>query len=198
MRRMQKDGIIAGSVSDTSEKLQGNGKYRLQEQYARVYLENGPGLYSEDPITNADEAARIMANVISDMDREYVIVVNVNYRNQPIGYSVVSIGAIGNSLFDNSNILKTAILSNAAGIVVLHNHPSGNLQPSDDDLKMTNRLNVVSKLLGIKFLDHIIVGKRSKTYSMHSHYPDLFTDESINVLDQWIISKDRKTKWSLF
>jgi hypothetical protein len=72
------DEVIAAALSDLSGKDMENEGFHLQEQYARVCLENGTGLYSETPIKSPEDAVRVMADVMSGMDREYVVVVNLN------------------------------------------------------------------------------------------------------------------------
>ena len=188
------DEVIAAALSDLSGSDKGNQGFHLQEQYARVCLENGTGLYSETPIKSPEDAVRVMADVMSGMDGEYVVVVNLNNLTQPIGYTVVAIGKIGTALFNQINIFKTAILSNAVGIIVLHNHPSGNLRPSKDDLAVTARINVLAKLFDINFLDHVIIGTNGKTNSLAGSCPDLFTNEPVDMLNRWVSSRYKSAK----
>ena len=190
--------LITNTLSDTTEDLQNDEEgHRLKEQYIRMRLEDGPGLYSTEQIKNPDDAKRIMAKALSTMDREYVCVINLNTQNQPIGYSVVAMGTIDATLVEQGNIFKTAMLSNAAGIMVMHNHPSGNLKPSEEDLKLTARINTIAQLFGIDFLDHIVVGSKGNTYSIRAHYPDLFSGESMDVLNNWVDKKEKKIERSI-
>ena len=187
--------VIAGAVSDTTDDLQDKkGAFRLNEQYIRVVLENATGLYSTEPISSADDAVRIMAQAISSMDREYFCVVNLNRLYQPIGYSVVGMGTVGESLVSQSNLFRAALLSNAAAILVMHNHPSGNLRPSPQDLLLTAQINTLAKLFDLDFLDHVIVGQRNQTYSIRKYYPDFFTTESIDLLNRYVTNKTNQTK----
>lgn len=187
--------VIAGAVSDTTDDLQDKkGAFRLKEQYIRVVLENATGLYSTEPISSADDAVRIMAQAISSMDREYFCVVNLNRLYQPIGYSIVGMGTVGDTLVSQSNLFRAALLSNAAAILVLHNHPSGNLRPSPQDLLLTAQINTLAKLFDLDFLDHVIVGQRNQTYSIRKNYPDFFTGESIELLNRYVTNKTNQTK----
>lgn len=187
--------VVASAISDTTEDLQNKeGAFRLKEQYIRVVLENATGLYSAEPISSADDAVRIMAQAISSMDREYFCVVNLNRLYQPIGYSVVGMGTVGESLVSQSNLFRAALLSNAAAILVMHNHPSGNLRPSPQDLLLTAQINTLAKLFDLDFLDHVIVGQRNQTYSIRKYYPDFFTTESIDLLNRYVTNKTNQTK----
>lgn len=187
--------VVASAISDTTEDLQNKeGAFRLKEQYIRVVLENATGLYSTEPISSADDAVRIMAQAISSMDREYFCVVNLNRLYQPIGYSVVGMGTVGESLVSQSNLFRAALLSNAAAILVMHNHPSGNLRPSPQDLLLTAQINTLAKLFDLDFLDHVIVGQRNQTYSIRKYYPDFFTTESIDLLNRYVTNKTNQTK----
>lgn len=187
--------LVTSAISDTTEDLQNKeGAFRLKEQYIRVVLENATGLYSTEPISSADDAVRIMAKAISSMDREYFCVVNLNRLYQPIGYSVVGMGTVGESLVSQSNLFRAALLSNAAAILVMHNHPSGNLRPSPQDLLLTAQINTLAKLFDLDFLDHVIVGQRNQTYSIRKYYPDFFTTESIDLLNRYVTNKTNQTK----
>lgn len=90
-------------------------------------------------------------------DREILLSVLLNGMNKVIGVENVAIGALNSCMFFPRDILKSAILANAAGIVVCHNHPSGTLNPSPQDLEMTDKLVKAGEIVGIMVLDHLIV-----------------------------------------
>lgn len=89
-------------------------------------------------------------------DREKFIVLHLNAKNAVISYEVVSIGTLNSSLVHPREVFKAAILSNAGSIILCHNHPSGDTEPSDDDLALTKRLVDAGKFLGIEVLDHVV------------------------------------------
>ena len=89
-------------------------------------------------------------------DREKFVVLHLNAKNAVISYEVVSIGTLNSSLVHPREVFKAAILSNAGSIILCHNHPSGDTDPSNDDLALTKRLVDAGKLLGIEVLDHVI------------------------------------------
>jgi len=88
---------------------------------------------------------------------ESVIVVFLNRANKTIGWMKVSQGGLSGTVVDNRLILATALKGLAQGIILCHNHPSNNLNPSENDTKMTMKLKSACELLDIAFLDHIIL-----------------------------------------
>ena len=87
-----------------------------------------------------------------------MIVCCLDMKNQPTSISVVSIGSLNSAIVHPREVYKTAILSNAASIIIAHNHPSGIVDPSHEDITLTNRLDEAGKIIGIKLLDHLIIG----------------------------------------
>ena len=103
-----------------------------------------------------------------DYDREVFAVVNIRANGQPINMNIVSIGTLDSSLTNPREILKSMVLSNAFAVMLFHNHPSGNLNPSREDFIITNRMNDICDLIGIKLWDHIIIGPNDEFYSFHA------------------------------
>ena len=129
-----------------------------------IRLVNDVPLVSESSLSTPEKAVEIVADYIKGMDREVLSVINLNAKLQPINFSIVSIGAVDQTLAVPRDVLKSAILSNAAHMMVMHNHPSSNLTPSREDIKMTSRLIDICELVGIPLVDHIIVGPKNKDY----------------------------------
>lgn len=94
-------------------------------------------------------------------DREAFVVVFLNARHETTGYNVVSVGSLNASIVHPREVFKVAILANAASVILAHNHPSGDPEPSEEDLSITKRLVQVGDLVGIGVLDHIVVGDRN-------------------------------------
>ena len=93
-----------------------------------------------------------------DIDlRERFVVIYLNRNNNVIGYYNVSSGGIYSTVVDPKLIFTTALLTGATGIILAHNHPSGNLKPSSTDIKITNNAIESGKLLSINILDHLII-----------------------------------------
>lgn len=91
-------------------------------------------------------------------DREHVVAIMLDTRHRPTSVTVVSQGTLDSSLVHPREVFKAAILSNAAGIILVHNHPSGDVTPSPEDLAITRRLERAGAIMGIKFVDHVVVG----------------------------------------
>jgi DNA repair protein RadC len=91
--------------------------------------------------------------------KENFIVLFVNNKNKVLGYEIVSIGTINESLVHPREVFRGAILLSASSILVAHNHPSGDTKPSKEDVEATSRLKDCGKIIGIPLLDHIVVGE---------------------------------------
>lgn len=108
--------------------------------------------------TPPQDAARLVEEFLVYSDREKVVAICLDVKNQPTAISTISMGTLHSSLVHPREVFKAAILSNAAGFILAHNHPSGELTPSKDDISVTERIKKAGELLGIDLLDHIIVG----------------------------------------
>jgi len=108
-------------------------------------------------INGEQDVYNLVKDELISSDREILLSVLLNGMNRIIGVENVAMGGLNSCMFFPKDILKSAILANAASIVVCHNHPSGTLTPSPEDLEMTDQLVKAGKLLGIMVLDHLIV-----------------------------------------
>lgn len=113
---------------------------------------------------NSDQAAELGHQLIKQNDREHLIVLSLDGQNKPINVNIVHVGSAEQANTHPRDILKTAILSNATSILVLHNHPSGDVLPSAADKDFTEYLRKACDLMCIKLLDSIIIGDPDKTY----------------------------------
>jgi DNA repair protein RadC len=98
---------------------------------------------------------------IKDKAKEHFKLLLLNARNKVLGISTISIGSLNASIVHPREVFKDAIAHNAYSVVLAHNHPSGDPEPSEDDLTMTKRLIEAGKILGIEITDHIIIVKNS-------------------------------------
>lgn len=126
-----------------------------------------PPLYSDIPLNNPEAVVQVLSDTLSDYDREVFAVVNLRSDLCPINVNVVSIGALEYSLTHPREILKSMVLSNTSRVMLVHNHPSGNLNPSKEDIAMTDRMAKVCEILAIPLVDHVIVGGDKQYYSFH-------------------------------
>lgn len=120
-------------------------------------------LYQTRAISSPKDAYEMIKEQLEGLDREQFIIACLNTKNEPTNISVVSVGSLNKAIVHPREVFKTAILSNAASIMAFHNHPSGDTTPSDQDIQLTNRLYEAGELLGIKVLDHLIIGDGSFT-----------------------------------
>ena len=154
------------------------------EQVAIRMVEQPP-LYSNEPMNNPDVAIRVMNEFLSQMDRELFCIVNLQADLTPINMNIVSVGSLNEALINPREIFKSAILSNAHSMMLIHNHPSGNLTPSTSDIQTTARMQELGKLMGISLVDHIITGRNGNYYSFRDkgEFPDSRVRFSTRVED---------------
>lgn len=129
-----------------------------------VRLVQDAPILSVSKISTPEDAVRLVGRELCDMDREIVCVINLKADKTPINCHFASAGVLDYSLTHPRELLKTGILSNAAGMILCHNHPSGNLFPSEDDVKLTDRMQQLCGLVGIPLVDHVIVGGDNSWY----------------------------------
>ncbi len=134
----------------------GGGEFkvmRLQE------CATAPGV-ADDPQKVVDYIRpQIAGSVVFNVDTENLIVITLNTRRHPIGWTVISIGTLDTLLVHPREIFKVAIVANAAAVILVHNHPSGDPSPSEADIKMTRDMVRAGQLMRIEVLDHIILGE---------------------------------------
>ena len=125
-------------------------------------------------MNNPDAAIRVMNEFLSQMDRELFCIVNLQADLTPINMNIVSVGSLNEALINPREIFKSAILSNAHSMMLIHNHPSGNLTPSTSDIQTTARMQELGELMGISLVDHIITGRDGNYYSFRDkgEFPD--------------------------
>lgn len=133
-------------------------------------------LYSEKEIVCSSDAVALLSKELGEHDREVFCVLHLSTRGLPLSASITSMGELTSTLVHPREVFKSAVLSSAAGIMLLHNHPSGNLTPSEEDIKTTERIAVCGRVLGIPVVDHIICAEHGYI-SMRSYgYEHLFND----------------------
>ena len=154
------------------------------EQVAIRMVEQPP-LYSEEAMDSPRAAIRVMKEFLAQMDRELFCIVNLQADLRPINMNIVSVGSLNEALINPREIFKSAILSNAHSMMLIHNHPSGNLTPSTSDIQTTARMQELGELMGISLVDHIITGRNENYYSFRDkgEFPDSRVRFSTRVED---------------
>ena len=138
-------------------------------QKAQIRLVKEPSLYSEEPVNTPGAAVKLVADTLKDYDREVFAVVNLRPDLKPINLNIVSIGALDYAMAHPREVMKSAILSNASSILLIHNHTTDNLNPSREDIQVTDRMSKICELMGIKLTDHVIIGPGNDYYSFHEN-----------------------------
>jgi DNA repair protein RadC len=115
-------------------------------------------LYKDRCVRSPEDGYQLLKQFLGEVDREYFVVVCLDTKNQPTSLNVCHIGSLNASIVHPRECFKPAILSNAASILVGHNHPSGKAAQSMEDVEVTKRLVESGKILGIDVLDHIVLG----------------------------------------
>ena len=120
-----------------------------------------------------DLASRIIREMCADKPNEHFVAVFIDGRNQMIGSHVIGQGGIHGISISPRDVFRAAIVANASGLVLGHNHPSGDPTPSQEDISTTLRLIDMGKALGINVVEHIVVSLDGE-YSMSEHHLVLF------------------------
>lgn len=119
---------------------------------------------SKVKIHNAETVAEVFYNVLKneheiDQQKEHFWVMGLNTKNRVLYLELVSLGILTESVVHPREVFKSAIIKGICGLIFCHNHPSGEAEPSSNDIEITKRLKEGGELLGIKILDHIILGE---------------------------------------
>lgn len=114
--------------------------------------------YNIKRITSAQDVYSLLCDY-GTKEKEHFMTIALDGRSNVIEKRVIHIGTLNQSLVHPREVFRPAILDNAAGIIIAHNHPSGTLEASRADIQITQRLKEVAKLVGIELLDHVILSK---------------------------------------
>ena len=123
-----------------------------------MLVRDGRGRREEIVLDTPEAAFRFLRPKFQGLDREHLLRVDLDARHAVLAYETVSIGTLTASLVHPAQVYRAAILGCAAGVILAHNHPSGDPTPSPEDRQTTNRTKSAGDLLGIPMIDHIIVG----------------------------------------
>jgi DNA repair protein RadC len=134
----------------------------------RIALVREPGVkLAERPrLTDPAACVPVLAQYIGDADRELFVVAMLTIRHRLLGLHTVAVGCLTSTLVHPREVFKPAILAGSAAIVLAHNHPSGDPEPSADDVALTRRLASAGQLLGIEVLDHLVLGEDGRFVSL--------------------------------
>lgn len=123
----------------------------------QIVREDAPEYLVETRFTSAQQVFEIFKELRYET-KEHFICLHLDGKNRILCIDRVSVGSLNQSIVHPREVLKTAVMSSAAALILIHNHPSGDPAPSREDIAVTRRLKEASEIIGIKLLDHIIVG----------------------------------------
>ena len=125
-----------------------------------------PGPADRTGVHSPDTAASLVAPMLEGLDREHLLAVLLDTRHRLLAIVTISIGSIDRTFMSPREVFREALLHNASALVVAHNHPSGNPEPSTEDVICTRLLARGGEIMDIPMLDHIIVGAHGRWVSL--------------------------------
>ncbi len=163
--RILKDGNgLNGLLNMDAEecmKIKGIGKAKASQILALAEISRRFKAYKsgeEYKITSPRDVANLLMEDMRYLKKEYLKIIMLNVKNIVLGVKDVSVGSLNSSIVHPREIFTEAIKKHSASIILCHNHPSGDPSPSGEDINVTRRIKECSKILGIDFLDHIVIG----------------------------------------
>jgi DNA repair protein RadC len=156
-------GVATASAEELSE-MKGIGPAKAAQLKAAVELAKRVELYPETErkliIKTAEDVVRVVKKDLRGKKKEHFLTLLLDARNRLIKSAEVSVGSLDASIVHPREVFKEAVSASAASVIFVHNHPSGDPQPSEDDIKLTRRLVEAGEIMGIEVLDHLILGDR--------------------------------------
>jgi DNA repair protein RadC len=159
-------GVSQATVEELSG-VRGIGLAKAAQLSAAFELGRRQDLEPDDvaqySIKDPDSLVKVMRKGIQEKAKEHFMLVLLNTRNKVIAIKTISVGTLNASLVHPREVFKGALMHSASSIILVHNHPSDDPEPSDDDLTLTRRLKDAGRLMGIEVLDHIIITRNGYT-----------------------------------
>lgn len=158
MKELSKKDCLADIMKHPARKKK-VGIIKLQ------MIRESPALYGLDQFSDASGVVQMMRAVFQNAPREMMVVMSLDTKITPLAVEIVAVGNINVCGVDIAELFKHAILNNAYAIILLHNHPSGDTTFSRNDILLTERIVSAGNLLGIRVLDHIVIGEGDGGYA---------------------------------
>ena len=147
-------------VDTTNAVVVKDKQYKIPA-YKVMLVKEGNAVIAKQKIGSPLDVVDMMQDYLEGVDRENFVIAMLDTKNNVIGVNTVSIGSLNSSIVHPREVFKAALLAGAASIILCHNHPSGDPEPSKEDIQVTNRLVKAGEIIGIEVLDHIILGDRT-------------------------------------
>lgn len=159
--------MLATRTVDSLQKVDGIGKDKAATLAAAFELSrrilSQSKWFSNRKITSPQDIAEIFIPILRDEIKEKFIVVCLNSANKVIKYETISVGNLNSSVVHPREIFKVAIDNSSASIILIHNHPSGNPEPSNEDIRITKKIVESGKIMDIPVFDHLIIAGETYT-----------------------------------
>jgi len=159
--------MLATKTVDSLQKISGIGKDKAATLAAAFELSrrilSQPKWLSNKKITSPQDIAEIFIPILRDDNKEKFIVVCLNSANKIIKHETISIGNLNSSVVHPREVFKVAIDNSSASIILIHNHPSGNPEPSNEDIRITKKIVETGKIMEIPVFDHLIIAGETYT-----------------------------------
>jgi len=153
---------IAGASLEELAQVRGIGVAKASQIKAAFELSNRLGSYSESAnmplVKTPDDVAGLVQGRLKGKKKEYFLALLLDTRSRLIRLAEISVGSLDGSIVHPREVFKEAVSASAASVIFVHNHPSGDTEASEDDIRLTKRLAEAGEIMGIDVLDHIIIG----------------------------------------
>lgn len=167
-RLLSRFGNLRGIAEATLEELaevKGIGPAKASQIKAAFELANrlnDATINEKKPVVKTpDDVVSLVQRLLKGKKKEHFLVLSLDTRGKLIKTSEVSVGSLDSSIVHPREVFKEALSASAASVILVHNHPSGEPEPSEDDIKLTKRLVEAGDIMGIEVLDHVITGDDS-------------------------------------
>lgn len=159
--------MLATKTVDSLQLISGIGKDKAATLAAAFELSrrilSQPKWFSNKKITSPQDIAEIFVPILRDDNKEKFIVVCLNSANKIIKHEIISVGNLNSSVVHPREVFKVAIDNSSASIILIHNHPSGNPEPSNEDIRITKKIVETGKIMEIPVFDHLIIAGETYT-----------------------------------
>ena len=144
----------------------------MEDVSLKVVRDPGPDI--DASVRGPGDVVTVASELLEDADREHMLVFFLDTKQRVTGYHTVSIGTLNASLVSAREVFKAALLANAARIILVHNHPSGDPAPSSEDRGVTREIREAGDLMDVPLLDHIVIGANGRHISIRTTDPEIF------------------------
>jgi len=159
------------------------GKSDNWTQYEIEITRKSKGESTKQRITNPKSTYELFKETAMTTDQEGLWVLSLDRQNGLIGIQKVYTGTTTGTSVRIAEIVRATIIQNAPGMVIVHNHPSGNTEASKEDLQLTSEMCQAARMLDIELLDHLVIGENSYT-SIRSQYQKLWQNPNLEIVEE--------------